>query len=248
MKNFKAKDRFGAEVEFGLKEATMKEITESDIAYRIAYSQALKNGILPREKMKDLMRQHDIWSEEDDKALQDVIKEIAKLELLLKESESKGNQDKCIELAEVINTARIRMWKLFLIQQNTYTQSCEGYADTIKHESLMAACVVIKANNIRYWKDYKEYVLERDENATSEVPVKAMETLTSVLNNNKDNMLDSLPESKWLKEAKKHMLEEEIKKVQSELEERVENATKGLGDRTAEPGPADPGIHTEGLA
>ncbi len=248
MRTFKAKDRFGAEVEFILKEAGMKEITEADIVYRIAYSQALKDGILPREKMKDLMRHHEIWSEEDDKILQETIKEIAKAELTLKESESRGDQDKCIELSEVINLARVKMWKLFLIQQNTYTHSCEGYADTVKQESLMAACVVVKANGVRYWKNYKEYVVERDENDASEVPVKAMESLTAVLNSNKDTMLDSLPESKWLKEAKRQMLEDEISKAQAELTERVKDATEGLGSGANQSSPADSSIHTEGLA
>lgn len=248
MKTFKAKDRFGAETEFVLKEAGMKELTEADIIYRVAYSQSLKDGILPREKMKDLMRQYEIWSEEDDKALQTTIKEIAKLELSLKESESRGDKDKCIELSEAINLARVKMWKLFLIQQNTYTHSCEGYADTVKQEALMASCVIVKANNVRYWKNYKEYVVERDENTSSAVAIKAMGMLTDVLNSNKDNMLESLPESKWLKEAKKKMLEEEIAKAQAELQERVEHATKGLGSGTAESNPADSGIHTESLA
>jgi len=236
MKVFKAKDRFGSETEFILKEAGVKEVTEADMIYRIAYSNSLKNGILPREKMKDLMREHGIWDEEDDKALQELIKDIAKLELQLKESESRSDNAKCIELAELLDQARNKMWRLFLIQQNSYTNSCEGYADTVKQEALMASCVLIKANNARYWKNYKEYVLEKDENETSEVPMRAMETLAALLNTNKDTLLETFPEHRWLKEAKKQFFDKEIAKAEAELKERTENGKADIGDPVHTPG------------
>ena len=53
-RTFKAIDRHGAEMDFELIEATDILVREADMIYRKAYSEAIKEGILPREKMREI--------------------------------------------------------------------------------------------------------------------------------------------------------------------------------------------------
>ncbi len=225
---FKAKDRFGAETEFYLKVPALIEETEAEMQYRIAYSYALKNNILPREKMKELMKSYGIWDEDNEKELQETIKNIAMNELELRSESTKGNKEICIKIANELYQQRIRMWQLFTIQQSAYVNSCEGYAETIRHESLMAACTMVKANNKRYWKDYKEYVSERDENIISDVILKVMNVQSNILNQSRDELLKALPENQWIEMAKSDFLEKEVEKAKEELKKKLDNVESNL--------------------
>lgn len=221
---FKAKDRHGAEMEFEIIEVTRAVEMEADINYRKAYAKSLKHGLLPREALRKMMRDNEIWTDEHEKELKECIVEIARLEVSLKHNETGGNKEECLKVAGDLAKVRRRMWELALIQQSAFmNSSCEAYAEMIRIESQIAASVVIKANGQRYWKDYQEYVLERDTNEISTVPIEAMDVANDELAGRQKEITESQPEQQWLKQFKLDTVEAR-ESAQKELQERVEAA------------------------
>lgn len=222
-KDFKAIDRYGAELDFEFIVPTMAIEQESQMNYRIAYGKALSLGILPREKMREIMRENNIWDDSQDNELKEIIRSIAELEVKMQHVMTAGNDKECNNIAGQLAEKRNRMWSLYMVSQMPIINSCEGYAEVIKQESEMAACVRIKANGQRYWTDYKHYVLERDENTKSTVPQKAMEIQANIMEERRQDIVNAYPEAKWLETIKNALF---AKKAASVAEEKVKSNKK----------------------
>ena len=229
---FKAKDRYGNEPEFQIIDATLKEERESEMQYRIAYNEALKHGLMPRDKMKEIMLSKDIWTEKDDKQYKELLLKISRLEIQLKKQEAEGDQKKCAEIALELGKVRSQLMKAHLMQQSSYINSCEGFADHVRVEALVASCVRVKATNERYWQNYSEYVLERENNLTSQVAEKAFEVYTAWLMDANKDTISNYPEQKWIKDYRENIFETIIADVSQELEERKGTKKKKNGKRT----------------
>ncbi len=224
---FKATDRTGAEMEFELVSPGVAEENEGERQFRIAFSRCLQEAIFPKEKLREIMREHGMWTEDDEEALKKVVARIAILQVELRNAESSGNQELCVEIAQKIGEARARMWELFLIQQSVYMNSAEGVAEMIKTESIMAACTRIKATGQRYWKDYTEYVQERDENKVSTVYATVVSVQSKLLDSVRDDLMGDFPEKRYLEHVQEQMLDREIQEeVAKELRSRVNKKKK----------------------
>src|SRR6185436_6417937 len=105
---FKAMDRSGALVEFELKVPGLAEDNEGDRHYRVAYSKALKEGVFPREKLREIMREHEMWTLDDDNAMKKAVGQIAVSQMELKNAETEGNDEKCAKVAKQMAEARRR--------------------------------------------------------------------------------------------------------------------------------------------
>lgn len=222
---FQAADRNGALIEFELKVPGLLEENEGDRHYRIAYSRALKEGIFPREKLREIMRVHEMWTPEDETAMKKAVGQIAILQIDLKNSETEGKTDKCKQIAKEMGAARQRMWELFLVQQSVYMNSAEGVAELIKVDAIMSACVVVKATSTRYWKDYSEYVRERDLNAKSGVYLKAAEVQMSILDEVRKGLFEDYAEAKYLRSVQDRVIDREVEEqVVKTLHERASKA------------------------
>ena len=222
---FQALDRFGAQMEFELRTPTLAVENEGERQYRIAYSKALADGVYPRNKLREVMRLHGMWTDADDLAMREEIANIAILEIELDQAQMKGEMDKCVEISGKMRKHRFRMWELFMIQQSVYMNSVEGIAELVKAESIMAACTVVKATGQRYWPSYTEFVRERDDSTISTVYNKAMEIQNELLLELRDNIEGTYSENKYLKDAKQAMLDRDIEeRVEQELELRKKKA------------------------
>lgn len=224
-RTFKAMDRHGNLVDFELKPPTLADENEGERQYRIAYSKSLVEGVFPREKLREVMRQYGMWGEDDERALKKEVGKIALLQIDLKNAEAEGNEDRCIEAARKISEARRRMWELFLVQQSVYMNSAEGVAEMVKTETIMSACTLVKATGKRYWSDYKEYVTERDLNTKSTVYAKVVELQAKILDEARQGLVSDYPEHQYLKSVEDRMLDRELQEeVAKELGKRAERA------------------------
>lgn len=222
--SFKAKDRYGAEIEFEIVEINESLERESEMEYRKAYSAAIKEGILPREKMRNIFKENGIWTQEDEDKFTALVKDIALLNIKLEDATKQGRDDECIKIAGEMGKLRLEMLQLFTIQQSAYMQSCEGYAEIMRLESLLASRVVVKANKQRYWKTYKDYVIERDQNDRSTVATEAMIVNNSLLEKERDLVISEYPEQRWLKQLQKDLVDKATEKAKEELVRRVGDA------------------------
>lgn len=232
---FKAIDRFGATMEFELVTPTLAIDNESERQYRIAYSKALAEGVYPRNKLREVMRSHNMWTDEDDQALREEVANLAILQVDLEQSQLKGENEKCIETAQKMQKHRSRMWELFMIQQSVYMNSAEGFAELIKAEAVMAACVSIKATGQRYWTSYADFVKERDENSSATVYIKAVEVQNALLLEMRDSIESTQAENKYLKDAKQRAFERDVEeRVGVELEARKKKALEEADNKDGE--------------
>lgn len=222
---FRATDRNGNACEFELVSPTVATENEGERQYRVAYSKALAEGVFPKEKMRELMRAHGMWTEDDERELKKAVGKIALLQIELKNAEAAGDDKSCVETAIKISEQRRRMWELFLIQQTVYMNSAEGVAEMVKTEAVMAACTFLKSTGKRYWADYAEYVRERDLNIKSSVYSTVVQLQAELLDEARRGLLDEYPEASYLKSPQQAMLDREIEEeVRNTLHKRAEEA------------------------
>lgn len=203
---FKAMDRFGNETEFEVKEVTVASERAADMQYRIAFNEALKYGLMPREKMRVLMSDQEIWSSGDEEKLKEALARLAIGQRDLATLEAAGKTDECVKVAEQMFEDRNLMWQLLMIQQSAFVNSAEGMAETIKYEATMCGSLAVKATGKSYWKNYKEYVIERDENDQSTVIGKLEGVYTVMELAKRDEMLSVYPERKWVTDRTEEIL------------------------------------------
>jgi hypothetical protein len=195
---FKAKDRYNSETEFEILPETPAVEAEGEIQFRVAFSKAIQMGILTRDKMREVLKENGIIDEEDDSKFQEAIRDVGRLEAELAKAQLASEEDECSRIATNLFAARNRMLELFLIVNNAFTNSAEGYSEVIKQEVVMAASTVVKATGQRYWKDYREYVLERDGDTESEVVPKLHAVFSDVMADKSKEMMEGCPETKYL--------------------------------------------------
>lgn len=224
-RTFRAKDRTGAELEFELVSPNQAAENEGERQYRIAFSKALQEGVFPREKLREIMREHNMWTEEDEKQLKRCVGKIAIAQIELKTEQTKGDEKRCLEIARDISNTRRRMWELFLVQQTVYMHSAEGVAEMIKAEAVMASCTVYKGTHKRYWETYKQFVEERDFNDKATVYATVVTVQSRLLDEARLSMIDGYPEKQYLKDIRDRMLDREVEEeVMAELKRRTSAA------------------------
>jgi len=222
---FKAIDRNGIDQDFELLAPNLAAENEGERQYRIGYSKALVEGVFPREKLREIMKEHGMWTDEDDGQLKKVVGKIAVLQVELRNNQADGDKKECVKIARDIVETRKRMWELFLIQQSVYMNSAEGVAEMIKTESIMAACTVYKSTKQRYWKDYTEYVRERDFNEISTVYAHAVNIQAQILDDVRIGLMDDYPEREYLKSVEERIIDREVEEeVVKELRSRADVA------------------------
>lgn len=240
-REFKAKDRFGADMQFVLVTPTLQVETEGERYYKIAYSQALSQGIFPREKLRVVMKDYGMWTEEDEKKYKTIVAKIALWHAELLQAEQAGETDKCQKIALEMDKERDKMWELFLIQQTVFMHSAEAMAELVKAEAMMAACTKLKATSERYWKDYTEFVREKELNLKSTVYVEVVEVQSNLLKSLREDIEGKYPESKYLKDVRESILDRAIAEdVQKEIARRKEAALQEL-NQDGEVGSEDQG-------
>lgn len=206
-KTFKAIDRFGTETEFVLKDPGILETNEADMQYKVAYSKALQAGIMPRDRMVDEIRKQGIWSDDYSQELSSLSKKIAILEYEFNKLKESEDVQKISEKALDLSKSRNRAWELITIQQGPLANSCDGIAEVIRQEALLASCVRIKANNQRYWKNYASYVEERDSDSKSTVITIALTLYASDREEQTRKILMNCPEQQWFESQKNKSIE-----------------------------------------
>lgn len=198
MKEFKAKDKFGNEVDFELVENTKKDANDAETQYRLAYSEALKSGFLTRESMLRFMKATGSWSEEFEKEFKDITQKTASAEIKLATAIQEGNDSAATEAATDLTKFRTELWEFIKIKTTPLINSCEGVAEIIKNEALLCFAIRLKGSKNRYWPSYKDYVTERDLNQKSTVAEVMYEVFSEMSEKERMKYFNELPEAQWL--------------------------------------------------
>jgi len=228
-RDFNAKDRFGADMQFELIPPRLAEDAEGERYYKVAYSKALAEGIFPREKLRHIMKDHGMWTDVDEKKYKTIVAKIALLHAELLKEEQSGGTEKCEDLAKEMDGERNKMWELFLIQQSVFMNSAEAMAELVKTEAVMAACTRLRATGERYWKTYEEFVREKEQNDKSTVYMEVVNVQTALIQAIREDVEGKYPESKYLKDVRESVMDRAIEDdVQKEIAKRKETALEKL--------------------
>lgn len=248
-RTFTAVDRDGKEVEFELLEPDLAREREAEMQRLKAYSEALKEGVLPREAMREVLRDKGVWADEEDREFTEYVRTVAKLEKDLRDAVVRGNNQECTTIAGQLSRERLNMLRSFMVANTVLMCSCEGFAEAIKLEAMMASCVVVKATKERYWESYKEYVLERDLHPTATVAIEAQILKGAIEEEQHNKTLEEYPEHKWLKKLNADLgaqIQSEMERARKDMASRVERAVQEEKDGDQMEAKADGSSDTSG--
>lgn len=226
---FTASNRDGKNVEFELVEPDLSREREAEMHRLKAYSEALKEGVLPREAMREILREKGVWDDSDDREFTEHVRRVARLERDLKDAGVRGNNKECTTIAGQLSRERLNMLRSFMVANTVLMCSCEGFAEAVKLEALMASCVMVKETGKRYWETYREYVMERDYNPTATVAIEAQILKGMIEEEQHNSTLAEYPEHQWLKKLNADLgaqIQSEIKRAREDMASRIEKAVE----------------------
>ena len=195
MAKFTANNLQNEEVELEFVEATSQILGEATKIYNKTFAEQLEAGGLLRKKLSLKLREQGLWSDEQQKALDDIQKIIVEKEHALHTGGIKLSEAK--ELAISLRVARNTQAGL-LSSFNEYDNiTVEGQADNARFNYLVYSSTVYSKDKKRYFDTYEDFVSYKDPVAFIAASKYAKEYY-----NLDDDFESSLPENKFLKKFK----------------------------------------------
>jgi hypothetical protein len=185
-----------AEKTFIIKSPSINDQREATKAYNQTFSDAIKSKAIVRAKIDELLKEQGLWDDEKQIKLDQFQSEILYRERKLAEGGISLLEAKKIALE--IKDVRSQIRDLIAIKMSLDNNTAEGQADNARFNYLVSACTVYKDNNQPYFRNMEDYL----DKSTSEVAIKAAQTLANMMYGLDNNYEANLPENKFLKQYK----------------------------------------------
>lgn len=213
---FNTKDKDSNDWILRYKRPSQKILSKAELAYRTAYSDAFRRGLLLNSEVEDVMKKRGLWGSEKEVEAQKMRDEIAKVEEQLKDPELTNEQGKlvCEKLAglraELISHNRM----LTSVTDNT----AESVANEERNQFLTSECVFDNKTGIRVYKDVENFKDRLEEQATTdsyrETVIGSLEVFMGKAL--PSDLTDEYAENKWLKDRGLDEVEESAAEVVEE--------------------------------
>lgn len=182
-------------VECEIRQPTIPEMDEANKVYRVAFTKALKEKSLLRAKLRDFMREQELWDDEKEAELQTLRKNLSQGEKTLAMGGIKLSEMKQVCL-------NMRKWRselrdLLMVQSDIDKVTAESQAEDTQFEYMVATCTYY-VDGEKVWKTVDEY--RRPE--IPEIAIRAAMRFASLQHGVDENFEESLPENKLLKKYK----------------------------------------------
>lgn len=194
-RTFDTVDKNGQLVKLKIKESNYHIDKMCDIEFKKAWCFSIENGVKVRQKIEETLRDNSIWTDKEEQKLKSLEMEAAiYLNLLNKKIEEK-DFDQAKEAALSAANARNKINSLLMLKQTAFSYSAEGLASEVKIEAYVAyATVYANDESKSYWKDYGDFIKNREEKAA----IDAISLYTKLLIEENLNILKTFPENKFL--------------------------------------------------
>jgi hypothetical protein len=179
---------------FLIRSPSTKDQKEASKVYNQAFSDAIKSKAIVRAKIDELLKEQGLWDDEKQLQLDKLQSEISYRERKLAEGGISLKDAKKIALE--IRNIRADIRELISVKMSLDNNTAEGQADNAKFNYLVSACTVYKENNQPYFRSLEDYL----EKASSEVALKAAQTMANMMYGLDSNYEANLPENKFLKD------------------------------------------------
>lgn len=154
-----------------VKQPTVKDYRDAQLAYNKAFREALESGAILRQKLNDYLEKQDIWDEHKQKQYDNLIEKIQAQEEVLKSGGIPLKQAK--ETAIKLRVLRAEFRVLIAEKQTYESNTAEGQADNIRFNFLVSRCVFKEDGITRVWSSMDDYDKSGNEqwaiNAASEL-------------------------------------------------------------------------------
>lgn len=199
-KEFKAYDRNNEETTFIFKIPNSQDLGNADMYYASKIAKLVRkkgnDKLLLRCEVDEFLREQGIWSDSDQKKLDDInaridegLSRLRKGGILLSEGRRIS-----IEITE----ARQEMVALMQKRQIFDNATIEALADEEKIDYLIHACVILSDSGEKYWNSFEDMKEDKSSDVYQHASAASIEVLYGIDSDFEKN----LPENKWLKKYK----------------------------------------------
>ena len=195
----KGEDKVVTEIELFVTKPTNKQLLEAEKVYKTTFRKALEEGAMLRKKLSLYMKDQEIWSDEQEKQYEDVVKEINLMDYQLnkgKDTEGKKLKlSKAKEMALELSDKRVEFRDLIGERQELDHMTAEGQADTERFSYIVYLCTKDFLTQKPYYSSYDDYQEKGNEQET----VEAAKHVGEIVYEIDPEYENSLTENKFLK-------------------------------------------------
>lgn len=212
---FKSKDKDNKDVVLRYTRPSQVVISKGDFVYREYFSKAIRSGIMTSAEANKLLKDRNIWSDEQEQ-------ELVSLRIKLLEAEDKlesvENREEGRAIYDEIKGLRFDIEELQSLKKSVSDNTAESVAMEMRTQFFASECVVYNDSGKRVFKDLKDFLARLDEKLT-------VDSYKHALISNYEQVLGikmpdtpELPEDKWLnKQVEK--LKEEAEQAEAEIKQ-----------------------------
>lgn len=143
-------------VEFTLEQPTNFIKMKGDVVYQNAYKEAISEGLLPRKKLEQIIKDRNIISDEEQLELSKLESKLEAQKILLsKTTKVKANQDR---IKKIISELEDSIFSIKEKELSKLMMSAETKAQEDRYNFLCSSCVY--KNNKLVWSSYHDYLKE----------------------------------------------------------------------------------------
>ncbi len=185
------------EVMLSFKAPSLDELEEADRIYASKMSSLIREGgksrLMLRQEVDKFLKESGIWTDEDDKRIQQLNKDINDLLNKLKKGGIKLSEGKQISLD--IRDKRIEIFTTIRKRQILDNTTIESIAQNERNDYLIYVCTVYAETGKDFWTSFDD--MKNDK--FNEVYAKASEISLELVYGITPDFEKELPENKWLK-------------------------------------------------
>ena len=152
----------GSFVKLSVRTPNSEETEIADIEYSKSFVKALKNNIPTAKAMEKILAESGTWTKDDDKKLEDIIEEGAKLEDVL--SDEKTSDAEKIEIEKRLNDLRDMSSELRREKNSYYNHTAESKAADTQRDCTVVLVTRFADSDLPVWKSLDDFLKEQDGN------------------------------------------------------------------------------------
>lgn len=194
------KDAEGVEKVVIVRKPNHSQLTEAQFYSAKIFNKAKDSGACLRSKLNEFLIKQGVWSEDNQKELEKLNKEIVDKLGWLESGKKDGKKLKLTEgkqLAVEIRNARIDVNVLLAKLRENDSYTLEGQAENARFDALVSLCCFDEEGN-RLFSSVEDYYDKREE----EYAVRAASKVASIVFDLKEDWEKDLPENKFLMKYK----------------------------------------------
>jgi hypothetical protein len=227
-KEFKITEGNGQEVTLAVRQPQYQDYEEADGIYAVKVASIVRENtgrkkLLLRSQLETFLRENGIWTDEDEKKMLKLHKELEeKLKKLSKGGMKVKGEGR--PLAISVMDTRKEIVKIRGKRQVFDDITIESISENERVDYLIYSCTVYAKDGNNYWDSFED--MKNDK--TSEAYRKASVLLLEMIYNISPEFEKNLPENKWLK--KYGFIDEELNYVDSKTGEKVDRDGRPVKD------------------